>query len=283
LYKPKSNDKGPAINGIAMFYKCSRFNLLQYKEVNFKEMMNNLQGTDAEELNKNTVAQLLVLSFVEYPSEGIIVGNTHLFWNWKYEWVRLKQACRFLEELDILGKQFNFPIISGGDYNIAPDSPIYQFLTSRSIPKDCFNKFLLPSDHNDPEINSLMKTVEDSMSGISFERQPSTQQDLKRMDDVKELLDNSKNLPLMHSVYHNYTSLDPNASKSEFWTGEPSYTSFSVWKGTLDYIFIVQGERKIIPQALLEIPSVNELSKQVGLPSDFYPSDHIPIQCKFFT
>jgi len=126
-----------------------------------------------------------------------------------------------------------------------------------------------------------MKVVDSAMSGQLKDRTPTTPQDLERIQDAERLLEKSKLLPLWKSVYSNYTDLDPLAKKSPLWEGEPAYTSYSKWQGTLDYIFKDVKEDRIVVKAVLQIPKEELLSKQEGLPSDSYPSDHIPIQCQF--
>lgn len=56
-----------------------------------------------------------------------ILANTHLFWNPKYEKIKLNQAkllCKKIEEFNIL----HIPVIISGDFNSMPNSDVYKFI-----------------------------------------------------------------------------------------------------------------------------------------------------------
>lgn len=148
-------------------------------------------------------------------------------------------------------------------------------------------RFLLPEDHGQPDSNHLIKLVESSLNGTLDElnnRKASSERDKKRLEEVAQFLSDAKKYPLLHSVYRNYTDLVP-VKPCEFWSGEPPYTNYTTWKGTLDYIFIfpikkeVEEAKSLELIGVLEIPPEELLSKQTALPSDIFPSDHISIGC----
>jgi len=61
---------------------------------------------------------------------------------------------------------------------------------------------------------------------------------------LNSLISKIKEYPPLRSVYSTYRSTDPNHSRNPNWfpdldpyEGEPTYTNYTEWKGTLDYIF----------------------------------------------
>ncbi len=79
----------------------------------------------------------------------------------------------------------------------------------------------------------------------------------------------------LSSAYANYESISPKPVRNpdwsrELWCGEPQYTNFAEWKGTLDYIFYFGG---IDILAIKEIPQAEELGP--WLPNGVYGSDHV--------
>lgn len=51
------------------------------------------------------------------------------------------------------------------------------------------------------------------------------------------------------------------------------------FEGTLDYLWY--SKKSLRPTAVLDIPSLVVLKEEVGLPSKRFPSDHLPLVCKF--
>jgi len=138
----------------------------------------------------------------------------------------------------------------------------------------------------------LIKVVETSLNGTLHDglvlRNADSEEAKQRLEQLETLLTNSKQWPLLRSVYGNYTTLVPSVKSNEYWTGEPPYTNFTAWKGTLDYIFMFpikqeheKEKESLLLRSILEIPPENVLNIQTALPSDTFPSDHISIGCTF--
>lgn len=109
-------------------------------------------------------------------------------------------------------------------------------------------------------------------------------------------------LPYLHSVYSNYSSLvkiPQSEVTKHLWENEPPYTNFvDTFKATLDYIFVYkemhqaegnnvkipvlnnQLNHSIVPLRIIEIPMLENYAPD-GIPSEQFPSDHIPILCEF--
>lgn len=61
---------------------------------------------------------------------------------------------------------------------------------------------------------------------------------------------------------------------------EPSCTNVThEFEGTLDYLWY--SKRSLRPVSILDIPTKDILKEETGLPSTKFPSDHLPLLCKF--
>jgi mRNA deadenylase 3'-5' endonuclease subunit Ccr4 len=104
------------------------------------------------------------------PDKGIIVSNTHLFWNWKYEivliteFVRLKQMDKLLKAIKEVNSRHNFSAILCGDFNTSPEQMMYYYFVHKEIPADGMLKFLTPADHAQKDSNDLAKVVDDGVN-----------------------------------------------------------------------------------------------------------------------
>ncbi|KXS19161.1 hypothetical protein M427DRAFT_67300 [Gonapodya prolifera JEL478] len=126
-------------------------------------------------------------------------------------------------------------------------------------------------------------------------------------------------MPRLVSTHSRYTALfgrgnrDPKWDRdpSAGWDGEPPWTTYAGWSGTLDYVFVgYAGERGMWREGdegcsaqdpgegesegneegeptreavvsvtgLLELPPVETV--RGGIPNDVYPSDHVPVMCE---
>jgi len=91
-----------------------RFEEVSYQEIQYAPVLvEGRSGIELEELNRRNFGQLLALRNRDTNTEnassstttstssrqGILLTNTHLFWNWKYEFVKLKQMELLLNEV----------------------------------------------------------------------------------------------------------------------------------------------------------------------------------------
>ena len=132
--------------------------------------------------------------------------------------------------------------------------------------------------HDDQFKDNLLKLIEAKIK--SSELDINRQERLKLSKDLYEELYSSK--LEFKSVYSTYTFYDP-SYKSIYWEGEPKFTTYSLYKGTLDYILYSYNSNNsglsLIPEQILELPSESDLD--TGIPNRIYPSDHISLCCIF--
>lgn len=286
-YKAKTVPNLQNTFGCGIFFKEERFSAVHYEDIEFQKLGIREDGTIDDELYRPNVAQIVVLQ-LKNETEGIIVGNTHLFWNPRFEYLRLRQSSLLLETIHRVQTEFGHSFVLCGDFNTSPNDLPYQFLTQRIIPDEMLTRFLPPDDFS----NSLKDVVQDSVNGVLQQqrenRQVETEGEQLRMEDVKELLRRARQLPLLESAYQYYTELVPssNGISQGRWQGEPPFTMYgNPWNGTLDYVFFPRQNdeetRRWRPVRILEIPSVEVVTKQVGLPNDMFGSDHVSLMCEF--
>jgi len=92
-------------------------------------------------------------------SLGLFVCTTHLFWDPRYRFVRLKQCQTMLDHLARAQSQLGtkWPSVVLGDFNVTPDNIIYTYLTNRAElgvgapdateEKEEWKLFLTPAEH----------------------------------------------------------------------------------------------------------------------------------------
>lgn len=193
------------------------------------------------------------------------------------------------DELLAMNTDLNFNAILCGDYNTSPNQPTYNFMVDRpGMKSERLLKFLTPKDHNDGDRNSLTKIVNEGVNGWKHNnRNPESELDFKRLDEVAKILEHANNFPLCKSLYGNYTTLVPESKDaSARWEGEPSFTSYALWKGTIDYVFLFPTRKEensspsMVPKAIRALPSAKELEPLIGLPNDKFGSDHLYLQAE---
>lgn len=115
------------------------------------------RGSVYAEMARPNVGQIVGLrvkdaSSSSAPPMGLYVANTHLFWDPRYRFVRLKQCQTLLDRLASLqnAEGTSYPSVLLGDFNVTPDNIIYNYLTAREElqhNEECWAKFLTPAEH----------------------------------------------------------------------------------------------------------------------------------------
>jgi RNA exonuclease NGL2 len=290
-------------DGCAIFYKDYKFEEIDYETINYDDLC-TISPNDIAELRRFNVAMLLALRFKdeintkstsEATSEtasteenpGIIIGNTHLFWNYRYSYARFRQALMFVEKAVNFREKLNLPVILCGDWNLTPDSTIYQVLTQGQISEDhVMDNFTYFADEESADLVGSKPNPQDFTD-------PQKKLHNARVAHVRDLVSGHRQtLPLLHSVYSTYQTLDVEDTKIKVpYTGEPTFTNFTEsFKGTLDYIFVLgkstpEGDaanrKTVTPTKIMHLPYLDTLTSHVALPNDMFASDHVSILCEF--
>lgn len=153
--------KNAKLDGVAVFWRKSQFSCVAKEDIEFDDYCkqepyaNNLQGSDLSELLRGNVATILALKRIDSPEspqslqssdsssgtslshqsdKGVIVFNTHLFWNPKYNYVRLVQCVIALQLITQFKQKhgLDWPVIMCGDYNHSSGDPSYEAMFERT-------------------------------------------------------------------------------------------------------------------------------------------------------
>lgn len=143
--------------GVATFYDERRFEKIRtesrvmsqnVQSPGFGSVWEKIENETVKErfLGRNTTVQATVLRSKDDPSEILVVGNTHLYFQPDADHIRLLQgyyALTYCQEIaretrESYGSQAeaNVRIILCGDFNSTPDCGIYQLMTTSHVPED---------------------------------------------------------------------------------------------------------------------------------------------------
>eukprot|EP01119_Soliformovum_irregulare_P024213 TRINITY_DN8627_c0_g1_i1.p1 TRINITY_DN8627_c0_g1~~TRINITY_DN8627_c0_g1_i1.p1 ORF type:complete len:387 (+),score=90.20 TRINITY_DN8627_c0_g1_i1:63-1223(+) len=265
--------------GIAIFWKKAVFEQVSYDELEFDDLAEGLDGIEREELLRSNVGQILALRSLQRPSLGIIVSNYHLFWNPRYQWVRIRQMLMVIQRMQTINSSLNFHAFLLGDLNAGPTSGVYKLMTGRSILPDEYPQYLMPTERT----KNIMSIIDHAHQGTLWENTQdiSSPSSIQRISELEHAMSIFKQIPSMRSAYENFTKITKCKKHDEYpddiW--EPPYTNYTTWKGTLDYIFHfpIRDGGCVMIRSILDIPGPDVCGAQGGLPSDIFGSDHLSL------
>ncbi|GME87858.1 unnamed protein product [Ambrosiozyma monospora] len=142
------------MDGVSIFVNRKKFNIINYEQIDLAQFFASKhyfeQTPDLEKrlASRNTVAVIAVLEHI--PTKAtVFVSNTHLYWSPKHPDVKLMQTFLLTQLLkravqrqfklseeeteEILKGGHNLNVFMVGDFNSAPDSPVYRFLTQGKV------------------------------------------------------------------------------------------------------------------------------------------------------
>jgi hypothetical protein len=259
-----------------------RLSLVACESLQYNDFCEGESGIALEELKRDNVGQLVSLELLPMHDNDtrvhrIVVFNTHLFWNHRYDYVRFRQTLFALQHLTAFEQQSSnlqlhasshtsgathveSHVIMAGDYNACPDTNIYRLLLTQHEREHLDSSELLPpQDHYDPFSSWLIQPTEQEKEAYLKERnldtdfaQISEQQKQQRLEQVEHYLAQWRQQPILQSCYErvDYQTLAPSApdiheryapvaDSIRLWKREPLFTNFrAAWCGTLDFIML---------------------------------------------
>lgn len=127
--KMRTGDKN---DGLGIVWKKSRFELVEYKYIEF-----NLNGASHPLLDRDNIAIFTVLQIKsQEPSLSerlVIVANFHALFNDRRGEIKITQVyltLKVIKALCIKYEKYSKMIFLGGDFNTIPNSALYQWLSS---------------------------------------------------------------------------------------------------------------------------------------------------------
>ncbi|GMR58151.1 hypothetical protein PMAYCL1PPCAC_28346 [Pristionchus mayeri] len=257
-------------DGLGIFVRNNRFKVTAMKNVDF------LIAGDVF-LNRGNVAQIFRLECL-LTGASLIVTNTHILFNEKRGDVKLAQIALLMANIHSI-RQGDEPVVCLGDWNLEPESDLYNYITNGSLDASRFvsryGSGQLKEDRNfngapmrEMPIYTHLKTRM-SRAGIIYQNEGSLLQSLLRSSRSMY----SHQIPLT-STYSSYR--------------ERHVSTFHKDIGNPDFIFYStsgrgKGEsRRLRLIRRLAVPSESNIRQMEPWPNHFVPSDHIPLLAEFY-
>ena len=177
----------------------------------------------------------------------VVVGNTHLFFHPMASHVRLLQLYVCLRQMQV-ERQGQFPVVLCGDLNSSPTSGAARLV---------FDRVVLPTSGLTDQ-----GTTWKHLHTFSWDREYKDPSKILKDAPEPPTIRLPDSFPALCSAYPDL----------------PTYTHYKQnFAATLDYILISQDSLK--PVVWAEMPSEEILTKNVAMPSEVLPSDHVCLVC----
>ncbi|KAI9284778.1 Endonuclease/exonuclease/phosphatase [Umbelopsis sp. AD052] len=259
------------LHGCLIAFKHSLFTKVKYDTVDYDTypLCPPTQKT-------GNIAQLIALKAVDHD-EGILVGNTHLYWRPQSFYERLRQGCLYVKSaseslLSVKNhhSEIRWSYVLAGDLNTTPTDPTYPSLTGN--PLNPIQEAWLEWSRR--EITEGEEMIEGDPDITAPPPKPSNIDDTKlaTVDELRKIVASHSDL---QSVYNRYGEIDAEDIQQY---GEPKFTHYGTYfKGTLDYIFL-PANGNLECRGLSPLPKEAEM--EPGLPNAVFGSDHVPLCCQ---
>ena len=263
-----------------MFYNTSKFLLISEDAVVLREFVLNdpscrhilsLHPLILDNLLKrHNILQVVFLECRAFPGRYLCVANTHLFYHPMADHIRLLQveislkyiesAVELFRQRDGVGGNSQIAIMLMGDFNSCPCIASYNYILDGVVSREHRDWQVCRMDQS-PPCNCDHK----SLNIIHADNEHQLEVDLKGFDENE--FENNEfiiGLDLKHGLH--FTNA----------TGTTHATNITLsWKGVLDYIFIDSEHLKV--DRVIPLPSDEQLTESVALPSTYFPSDHVAL------
>jgi len=244
-YKSCIAIKQRAKEGVAMFFKKDRFEVLETRNVIFSQEVLKKDSNDLPDdlkkmictnkslreyiIQRGSCASYTAIRDLKIPSKILVCVNTHLFFHPRANNVRVFQSAiilhylsKFVDRLVNEYKDCTISYILMGDFNSKPSSGAVELIRTGKLPGNHTDYWSYGSAHHPGESSCELK----------------------------------------HDL--NFSSV----------LGSRRYTNYAAgFYEHLDHIFVSQKSLKI--DQVLELPPHNKVVEHTALPSSICPSDHI--------
>ncbi|XP_034481423.1 2',5'-phosphodiesterase 12 [Drosophila innubila] len=242
-FKGIMTPKGTCAEGIAMFYRSSRFELLNSYVLHlgdnigslpiFAPLWNKIKGNEklaTRICDRSTTLQLCLFQLKD-TKRYVMVANTHLYFHPDADHIRLLQIGFSLIFVEHIYKQAvkehniadlqNIGLVFCGDFNSVPECGIYKLMTEKFVDSN----FVDWSSNADEAVKDV--ELRQSFNMISA-------------------------------------------------CGTPPFTNYTtLFSACLDYIFYQSDSFDLIQS--VPLPTVEQLSQNEAIPSVTFPSDHVSL------
>ncbi|XP_050521886.1 protein angel homolog 2 isoform X2 [Daktulosphaira vitifoliae] len=292
VYKQRTRNHG---DGCAIYYKNDKFLLKEKVTVEY-----NQPGISV--LDRDNVGIVLRLSPRQNEQENVIVSTTHILYNKKRHDVKLAQVHILLAEIERVSyKGFNnvggriipiyHPIILTGDFNLEPNTAVYNFLINGALNYSELQKpTLWPQTHNSGRLEMGNELIPQRL-GITENSQHAHILDLRTSNNHERQTNDSLYSKLYHSERKNDQQWSSN-SKYDHCTGnlyhnlkfasvysDRSCSTYHDKWIIVDYIFYTHKSLKL--KSYTKLPFEDECLRLPPMPNKVSPSDHLPLFAVF--
>ncbi|KAJ7380399.1 mitochondrial mRNA catabolic process [Desmophyllum pertusum] len=264
---------GEVPEGEATFFRKSKFALISQHDIVLNEA---LLGDPAQEVvldkisalpilletlqKRNAIVQLSILKVLGFENQYLCVVNTHLYFKPTYPHIRMLQVAIILNHVQKVISQF-----CAGGVDDGVDIPVHVAADtshrSPQIVEDGMHSrpqvaVMFCGDFNSIPRNGLLEL-------LTTGHVDSVHRDWTVCEDKEQ---HCTTLSISHDL--NLFSA----------CGFPPFTNYTGgFKGTLDYIF---ADKKYLEvESVVPLPSEEDLSPHLALPSVVMPSDHLALVC----
>jgi len=283
-------------DGSSIFFKKAKFELLEKKELEYNGLAGHYLNFQTH--NVGVLVALKMLNVDNANTQGLLVCNHHLYWKVGYNAWRLMQMNHMASAAKQLNEKYQYPIIFCGDYNDTPTEPLYSCMTGHPLLNLHSKNLSLPEDCLIADPTLFSAPVEAGRLPTDIEKEDFKQNIMKIASGFKDLF----SAPC-YSAYHHYRSIEAAAEGLNLETQqnqdqdqnqdsegkkleklareEPEFTTFAMWTGCIDFLFVNDPERKLTLTEILQLPKREQLQLEQALPNTQYPSDHLCLMARF--
>ncbi|CAI5718650.1 unnamed protein product [Peronospora farinosa] len=255
-------------DGCAIFVKKSMFRIVTSHEIEYRVQ-------DHPVLNRDNIALAAVVEIKSDANGSVparfVVANTHLLFNPNRGEIKLAQLDMLLKYLTSLRQQQQqvLPILLAGDFNIAPHSPLYHFLSSGKLDASVWAILIARCFSDDQKASRVVENGQTRHhgNGTAFGKYNC---DRVQRNDFRDFKPNT--------LYAHELDLASAYAQSpdDRCTGEPKFTIFhSSSKGAVDYMWYTRTSLHC--HGVLEMIPAGVLFKNGELPTMEHSSDHLSL------
>ncbi|KAG7389709.1 RNA exonuclease ngl2 [Phytophthora pseudosyringae] len=263
-------------DGCAIFVKKSMFRIVSSHPIEY-------HVPDHPVLNRDNIALTAVVEAKNGTNGSgtarFVVANTHLLFNPNRGEIKLAQLDMLLKHLTSLRQEHGpmLPILLSGDFNLAPHSPLYHFLSTGELDASGLSRYGLSGQNLDTY--ALKKAARINENDRARHNGNGTA--FGKFNIARVQRNDFRAFKPSTTYSHEFDFASAYAQlPDDKCTGEPKFTIFhSGSKGTVDYIWYTRssvhchGVVEMIPAGLLfkgdELPTTEHSSDHLSLVADF--------------
>ena len=237
-------------------------------------------------VRKSSVLQVVILQAKD-ENRYIAVANTHLSSGPEESFIRLMQTITCSKIISDTVAEFKrslspdakVSVIFCGDLNSCPCTGGYQYLTEGFVSKShvdwtSYQFEVIPSCGCKPS-SDYRSSVDEEM--LRKMRDELLEKEEEREQEKDEQRDDPNPLPLQSSSIFKGLDVSNDVPLLDA-CGPLKYTHYrGVFVSVLDYVLVSREHFEI--QKVIPMPSHEEVTENFALPSESFPSDHLPLIC----